>query len=73
MPKFQSSLGAVYCCFYCSKVLCGVHVVCKFHPAVTILNGVNVDLKFWHSGSAVCDAMRCGGMSHLCVMLLLFI
>ena len=31
---------------------------------MTILSGVNVDLKFWHSRSAICDAMGCGGMSH---------
>ena len=66
MPKFQSSWGAVSCCFYWSEVFCGVHVLCKFHLAVMILSGVNVDLKFWHSTSAVCDAMGCGGMSRFC-------
>ena len=60
MPKFQGSWGAVTCCLYWSIVFRGVHGVCEFHPAVMILAGVNVDLKCWHFGPAVCDAMGCG-------------
>ena len=40
-------------------------MLCKFHLAVMILSGVDLGLKFWHSESAVCDAIGCGGMSHL--------
>ena len=61
MPNFQGSWNAVSCCLYWSKVFYRVHVVCKFHPVVTILSGVNVDLKFWHSESAVCDAIGVWG------------
>ena len=42
----------------------GVDGVCKFHLAVMILAGANVDLKSWHFESAVCchglwDVSRC--------------
>ena len=38
--------------------------MCEFHPAVRILAGVNVDLKFWHFRSAVCDAIGVWDVSH---------